>query len=62
MKAILELHEMPKNCLECPCASYDLFGQLVCREKDENGVMLVWRANKYRRRKNCRLKEMEANK
>lgn len=59
MKAILELSEMPRKCPECPCASYDSSGQLMCHEVDENGMYLEWRANKNRRRKKCPLKQIE---
>ena len=56
MKAILVLHEMPKNCMECQCARFDHWGVLLCQTKDENGFMLTWRANKRKRRKDCPLK------
>ena len=59
MKVILELDEMPICCLECPCAHWNSQGQLQCNQKDENGVMLTWKAYQRKRRSDCPLKEVE---
>ncbi len=59
MKAKLEFHEMPKNCLECVCAHFNNAGELRCSTKDENGVMLNWKAYTRKRRPDCPLKPVE---